>query len=96
MHGVYRHEVAGVVGYVSLFTQGIENDNVFLFQINGQRQSLNHCLVMAGLACECAKTIGLQGGVRQLHDGLVRGVVSGFVTDILGMRIGDIALRCCQ
>lgn len=42
---------------------------------------MNESSVMTWLTRECAVSIGLKRGIRELHDGLVRSIKSGFIAD---------------
>src|SRR5687767_13731654 len=53
-HGTVRDEVAGVLGDVALFAQAVEYLNCRGGQPDGERESLNGGLVVAGAVCERA------------------------------------------
>lgn len=92
-HGV-AHDVAAVVDDIALLSQGVKLDGGVLVQTHRQRQRLDHGLVMAGLAGQGAKPVGLQGGVGRLHDGLV-----SHIKTPLGAQAGQLgvvkAAFCC-
>ena len=88
--------VAAVVDGVALAAQRVQHDPGVVRDAQGQRQALDHHLVMPRLAGGGAVAARHHGRQRALHDGLVGGVETRLVTDGRDARISQVALGAGQ
>lgn len=91
-HHAGLDDVARVVGRIALAPQRIQNHPDFIRNAQGQRQALNQCLVMAGLARRGPEPTGHHGRECALHHGAVGRVEAGLVTDLGDLRISRVSL----